>query len=225
MTALLEKPLKRVSPLKAGRSSRTKASTNPVTFVDPSGLEWRVNGEREFSSTAEFAEYLAGAEAGSISKLEFAGHGSGSSQNMLNSNDPSRVDLLKNYMVVNDQGTIDLMHDGKVLDPRWIKDLQRALRPDATAIFGGCHSGESSSDGIALRFSLVFSGTRTWGTPEICRYRDYPNAAGSTAKREISPGVFEGVTPGGNWNLFVGGTRLYNPRGENGYFSGPSVFR
>ena len=75
-------------------------------------------------------------------------------ENMLNSNDPSRVDLLKNYMVVNDQGTIDLMHDGKVLDPRWIKDLQRALRPDATAIFGGCHSGESSSDGIALRFSL-----------------------------------------------------------------------
>ena len=39
VTALLEKPLKRVSPLKAGRSSRIKAATNPVTYVDPSGLQ------------------------------------------------------------------------------------------------------------------------------------------------------------------------------------------
>ncbi len=39
VTALLEKPMKRVSPLKAGRSSRIKASTSPVTFVDPTGLE------------------------------------------------------------------------------------------------------------------------------------------------------------------------------------------
>ena len=39
MTALLEKPLERVSPLKAGRSSRIKASTNPVTFTDATGLQ------------------------------------------------------------------------------------------------------------------------------------------------------------------------------------------
>ena len=39
VTALLEKPMKRVSPLKAGRSSRIKAGANPVTFVDPEGLQ------------------------------------------------------------------------------------------------------------------------------------------------------------------------------------------
>jgi hypothetical protein len=39
VTALLEKPMIRVSPLKAGPSSRIKASANPVTFVDPSGLQ------------------------------------------------------------------------------------------------------------------------------------------------------------------------------------------
>ena len=42
MTALLEKPLKRVSPLKAGRSSRTKAGASPVTLTDPYGL-WTID--------------------------------------------------------------------------------------------------------------------------------------------------------------------------------------
>jgi hypothetical protein len=39
VTALLEKPMIRVSPLKAGPSSRIKAGTSPVSMVDPSGLD------------------------------------------------------------------------------------------------------------------------------------------------------------------------------------------
>ena len=73
--------MKRVSPLKAGLSSRTKAGLNPVTMVDPTGMDATVTlsdgsgTQLGFNHASRLWDYLMRQDPGSVLGFELRGHG------------------------------------------------------------------------------------------------------------------------------------------------------
>ena len=194
-----------------------------ATFTEgPCG--WRVNGREVYRNTADFVAFLRTAAPGSITLLEFSGHGDRLMQSMDWYPDLHVVSRMELW-----EGKFKLL-DGTGLepDPEWHCRLLLALSPQARVFFYGCQTGLHDPSGlvepalnecIARKFSQAFQVT-TVACPEIVYYpQEFPAFDETFFSNPTMPATPGHSTPGGVWNIFERGqwkatfTGLKRPKG------------